>query len=181
MFKIWSLRLGVLIKKGIIRLYPLAVSGRARVNWRKVGTVSGALFLYPALTLLLAVMGARGVAKFMVSPFDPVDKSNIWFFFLVVAVSLMLPAVSAFMYWLPRFLTSRLAIPFFKALVVTLALSPFIFLLFAFSEYIIFATLIVLWFLGGAGYEEPFDPDKGRNPFLDPLHSQYLYHCEDPI
>lgn len=179
MFKVWWLKLGIFIKKGIIWFYPLAVRARNFVNWRKVSKVSFAFLLYPILVFLFAIGGARPVAKFMVSPFDPVEKSNLWVFFLIILVSLLLPLASAVVYWLPRFLTSRFVTPFFKALVVTFALSPFVFLVFAFAEYILSFIILVVWLCGG--YEEPYDPDKGRDPFNDPVHSQYLLHNEGPI
>lgn len=178
MLKLWSLKLNIFIKKGIVRFYPWAVKGRERVNWRKVGKVSLALLAYPALTFLFIFTGFEMAARFLISPFSPTDKAHIWFFFAVAPAPIWIPLGATIMYWLPKFLTSRFAVPLLKATLLTLLLSPFVYLFFIFAEYILAAIFAVLWFFSeqpNGPTEDELNHDHG-DPWNDPNHPDYLMH-----
>lgn len=179
MFKVLSLKLSILLKKGIVWIYPWAMKASEFVNWHMVGKVSLAFLAYPALTFLLAVSGLEVVARFMVSPFSPSDKENVWFFFLVVSVPLLLPLLTAGVYWLPKLLRSKLAIPLLKALILTLALSPFVYLFLIFAEYVLAAIFSVAWFLSNHSEPEIDDSKHYSDPWNDVSNTEHLPYSDD--
>lgn len=151
MFKRWSLRLSVIVKKAIVRGYPLALRGRKIVSWRFVLKASLVFLLYPALAFIFAVSGLEPVARFLVSPFAPTTKANLWFFFLVVSVPVILPLVSAFLYWLPGFMRLRIAVPVIKAALVALLVAPLVLTIYLFISVILSVIVGVLMVITGAG------------------------------
>lgn len=166
-----------LARRIVVFLFPYALRGRDKVNWRKVGKVSGLLSIWPMTALTLATLGFERIADFMANPFNSLDRG--WLFIVPFILALFVPLVAAIMYWSASFLRSRCGAPFFKAAIWTLILAPALFFTLVYADVIATVVLAILAIFSGVDVSSPRENSQYSEHYT--FTGEFSADARDPL